>query len=358
MRRRLTATVQLYSVDNLFVQMATNKRRAYIACYLHERLKALHDLAVEAFDEVVTGMYRRSESERDKDICKRGPAINEKLQMFDTIGSVLVDQSIPDAAVRRTIFEEIPEEDLCDALTENKTLIRPKDFNCFDYLERRYNYLRSFFPHFLSVVRLEGSTKAKPILEAVAALQHWNAERIRKVPPDAPLEFVPAKWRCYVCPDEEEIDRHYYELCALNELHAELQSGEIWVVGGRRYGNVEDLLIPRNEWLKIRDDCYKELGVPTDPTAWLKEGLDTLARQIKKTIKNFPNNPQVFIEDGKVHLKKLDAIELSEPVKLKERIENSWPQIRIQDLLAKLRLPLRSQLFKRLLPGKSQEAIK
>jgi TnpA family transposase len=45
----------------------------------------------------------------------------------------------------------------------------------------------------------------------------------------------------------------------------------------------------------------------------------------------------VFVEDGRVHLKKLDAEELPERmVKLKEHIAKSWPQIRIQDLLVEV----------------------
>lgn len=46
---RLAATVQVYSVDSLFGDLSTGKRRAYMACYLYQRLSALIDLAVEAF---------------------------------------------------------------------------------------------------------------------------------------------------------------------------------------------------------------------------------------------------------------------------------------------------------------------
>ena len=38
MRRRLTATVQVYSVDSLFGDLSTDKRHAYMACYLYQRL--------------------------------------------------------------------------------------------------------------------------------------------------------------------------------------------------------------------------------------------------------------------------------------------------------------------------------
>ena len=45
----------------------------------------------------------------------------------------------------------------------------------------------------------------------------------------------------------------------------------------------------------------------------------------------------MFLEGGKVHLKSLDPIELPQRVKrLKERVADSWPQIRIQDLLVEV----------------------
>jgi hypothetical protein len=45
-----------------------------------------------------------------------------------------------------------------------------------------------------------------------------------------------------------EIDRCYYELCALTELRNGLRSGDVWVVGSRRYGDFESYLIPKDSW--------------------------------------------------------------------------------------------------------------
>lgn len=315
MRRRMTVTVQLYSVDNLYSDFNAETRRAYLACYLYERQKALVDFAIETFDSTAQGMYRRSECyARDDDVKRSAPAMNDKLRMFRTVARVMLDPDIPDVDVRNEFFDEVPREDLSKALTASDDLIRPEDFNCFDYLERRYTYLRTFFPRFLRVIELEGTPAAERILSAVRALKYWNAEAIRKVPASAPLDFVPAKWQPYVCPSDETVDRHYYELCVLNELHQALQSAEIWAVGGRRYGNIEDLLIPREKWEQVRDQCYQELELPKDPQVWLDDALGKLTAQIGKTTRNLSSNPQVFIEGDKVHLKSLDPIELPQRV--------------------------------------------
>jgi hypothetical protein len=59
------------------------------------------------------------------------------------------------------------------------------------------------------------------------------------VPPDAPVQFLPARWRPHVIGQDGEIDRHYYELCALWELRAALRSGNIWLETSRWFANPE-----------------------------------------------------------------------------------------------------------------------
>lgn len=338
MRRRLMQTVEAYSVDNLYADFPTERRQALVACYVHERLKALIDLAVEAFDGIVLKMNRHSEADLARDQQERGPAINEKLLMFRTMARIMVDEEhVPDLDVRPTTYGKIPKEDLLRALAEAEDLIRPEDYNCFDYLKTRYSYLRSFFPYFLEVMEFEGVPSARPVLETVAALRGWNAQGLRKLPAEVPLDFVPAKWRPYVCPEPGKIDRHYYELCLMTALHEGLKSAELWAVGGRRYGNVEDLLISKETWNQIHDECCEELALPKDPKTWLAQVLPTLRKQIEITTRNLPGNPQTQIVSDRVHLKAIEAVPESDALKaLRARVAASWPQTRIQDLLVEV----------------------
>jgi hypothetical protein len=59
----------------------TFSKHADKASYLYERQQALVDMAVETFDGVAQGMYRRSESERDEQVRRHAPALNEKVRM-------------------------------------------------------------------------------------------------------------------------------------------------------------------------------------------------------------------------------------------------------------------------------------
>lgn len=338
MRRRLQETVETYSVDNLYTDFPADRRQALVACYLHERKSALVDLAIEAFDGIVLKMIRLSEAELARDQEKRAPRANEILLMFRTMARTMVDEeNVPDLLVRPATYSQIPKEDLLRALAAVEELIRPKDYNCFDYLRKRYGYLRTFFPRFLAGMEFEGVPAARPILEAIAALKDWNARALRKLPPSPPLGFVPEKWRSYVIPEDGKVDRAYYELCLMSELHRALQATELWAVGGRRYGNVEDLLISPKTWNDIRDTCLEELGLPKDPDAWLGQILPTLQAQIEKTVRNLPTNPQTFFLGNRVHLHALEAAPESDSLRvLRERVKASWSQVRIQDLLVEV----------------------
>lgn len=338
MRRRMVGVVEGYTVDHLWTDFPAERRRALIACYLYERQQALIDLAVEAFDGIVLGMFRRSEAELARDEREKDPVKNRIVLMFRTMARIMVNEAeVPDPLVRPATYSVLTREAILRALGEAEQVSRPEDYNCFDYLKRKYAYLRSFFPRFLRTIELEGVAQARPILEAVAALKYWNAEGIRKVTAGAPSTFVPEKWRPYVFPKSGQVDRHYWELCLMDTLHKALLSGDVWAVGGRRYGNVEDLLISRERWAKIRDQCYAELGLPKDPSEFLGLALAELGAQIKKTTANLDKNPQTFVLGDRVHLRAIEAAPLPDRLRaVKEEIDRSWPEVRIQDLLVEV----------------------
>jgi TnpA family transposase len=335
MRRRIRETVEVYHTDSLFTDFPADRRRALLACYLDERLQALIDSAIEAFDGIVLGMNSRSEAELARDEHRKDPLKNQIILMFRTMARIMVNEAeVPDPDVRPATYSVLPRETILRAIEDAEEVSRPEDYNHFDYLAARYTYLRSFFPGFLAVMEFEGEPAARPILEAIAALREWNAKSVRKLPEAVPLAFVPAKWRPYVSPEGQKVDRHYWELCLATELHRALQAAELWAVGGRRYGNVEDLLISPETWSQIREECAEELGLPLRPRAWLAGALDSLSDQIRKTTGGLGANPQTLVVGDRVHLRALEAMPESESLKkLREKIGPAWPQVRIQDLL-------------------------
>jgi hypothetical protein len=90
------------------------------------------------------------------------------------------------------------------------------------------------------------------------------------VPDEAPLDFVPMKWRPYVVAPDGSIRRHYYELCVFWELRGALRGGNVWVQPSRRYANPESYLIPKDQWMVLRPEVCQQVRAPVQGAIRLK----------------------------------------------------------------------------------------
>jgi hypothetical protein len=110
--------------------------------------------------------------------------------------------------------------------------------------ERRYATL-------VDVLKLKAAPAAQAVLDAIDMVREMNATGSRKVPDDAPIAFVKARWKPLVITDEG-IDRRFYEICMLSELKNSLRSGDIWVEGSRQFRDFEDYLLPPEKFSALQ----------------------------------------------------------------------------------------------------------
>ncbi|AON44211.1 hypothetical protein A6701_20460 [Pseudomonas aeruginosa] len=136
----------------------------------------------------------------------------------------------------------------------------------FDFLHRigeSYATLRRYAPEFLDVLKLRAAPAAKDVLDAIEVLRSMNSDNARKVPTDAPTEFIKPRWQKLVMTDTG-IDRRYYELCALSELKNALALRRIWVQGSRQFKDFEDYLVPPAKFASLKQASELPLAVATD----------------------------------------------------------------------------------------------
>lgn len=100
---------------------------------------------------------------------------------------------------RRSILSAAERESLLMSPDADDKLIRHYTFNEAD----------------LSLIRQRrGDANRLGVLDAIDVLRGMNSDNARKVPTDAPTEFIKPRWAKLVL-TEDGIDRRYYELCAL-----------------------------------------------------------------------------------------------------------------------------------------------
>jgi hypothetical protein len=86
-----------------------------------------------------------------------------------------------------------------------------------------------YAPTFLETLEFRIIPVTKPLLDALKTVKQSAA---RRLPNDVPTDFIRRRWEPHVRPDGE-IDRKYYELCAMSEVKNVLRSAAVWAAGSR-----------------------------------------------------------------------------------------------------------------------------
>lgn len=298
---------------NQYLQRASEDRRyPILVATLKQSLIDLTDEIIEMFDQCLWGCY--TDARKDLQTFQKSVArsMNEKLFLFRKIGQVLLNPQVPDWDVRSVSFKSVPPEHLQVALEETDHMIRPRGGECFDFLARRYSYIRRFSPAFLATFIFHSNKADDPLLEAIEILRELDCHRNqalvqRQLLEAAPLEIVPDKWMPFVFDEHGQINRRYYELCALWVLRGALRSGDVWLDHSRQYANLDSYLIPSNQWPSLRPEFCRQVNTPQDGAVRLQEREDEISQLLPKVDRLLLHDDNLRLENGKVVVSPFEA---------------------------------------------------
>lgn len=210
-RRKFLAQVGKKSTNQSLQRTPPERRYPILVSFLSQVAEELVDEILDLFDRCMTQVDARARRDLEEFRRNAARALNEKLILFKDMTGTILDPQITDPDVRPQIYKRHPKESLQEAVEESERLLRPSDDNYFDFLTGRYSYVRQFAPVLLSAFMFRSNRRGEPLVEAISLLCRIK----RKVPDNAPVDFIPAKWRPYVLDKEGKIDRRYYEMCVL-----------------------------------------------------------------------------------------------------------------------------------------------
>ena len=210
---RFAAAAKAQAVERL----PGERRIATLLAYIRTLEASAHDDVLDLFDVVVTGMFADAKAAGQKERLGSIRDLDAAALLLRQACAVLLDESTPDRAVRRTVFETISREDLAEAMARIDSLTRPEDDQYFKELRAQHRRLR-FIPAFLRTVSFGGASAGKPILEAIEYMRTVADDGRRPGP--APTAFVPAAWARQVRDERGAIDMTGYRLCLLDRLRA------------------------------------------------------------------------------------------------------------------------------------------
>lgn len=310
------------------------RRYATLVALVIEGMSTVIDEIIDLHDRILGKLFNDAKKKHQQQFQASGKAINAQVRLFGRIGQVLIDAKQAGHDPFTAIETVISWDAFAESVMEAKKLAQPENFDFLHRLNESYATLRRYAPAFLSVLKLRAAPAAKGVLEAIEVLRSMNNDNARKVPDDAPINFIKPRWQKLVLTDTG-IDRRYYELCALSEMKNALRSGDIWVQGSRQFKDFEDYLVPSVKFASLKNADELPVAVTTDCEQYLNERLTRLEMQLATVNRMAEGNelPDAIITASGLKITPLDAAVPDSAQSLIDQVARSLPHVKITELL-------------------------
>ncbi len=310
------------------------RRYATLVALAIEGMATVTDEIIDLHDRILGKLFNAAKNKHQQQFQASGKAINAKVRLFGRIGRALIEAkqagSDPFAAIEAVMSWDA----FTESVTEAQRLAQPEDFDFLHRIGEHHATLRRYAPEFLDVLKLRAAPAAKDMLDAIEVLRGMNRDNARKVPADAPTDFIKPRWQKLVMTDTG-IDRRYYELCALSELKNALRSGDIWVQGSRQFKDFEDYLVPPAKFVSLKQASELPLAVATDCDQYLRDRLTLLETQLATVNRIALANelPDAIITESGLKITPLDAAVPDTAQALIDQTAMILPHVKITELL-------------------------
>lgn len=255
------------------------RRYATLVALAIEGMATVTDEVIDLHDRILGKLFNAARNKHQQQFQASGKEINAKVQLYGRIGQALLDAKQSGLDPFTAIETVISWDAFAKSVTDAQKLAQPEDFDFLHRISENYTTLRRYASEFLNVLKLRAAPAGKNVLNAIEVLRSMNTDNARKVPANAPTDFIKPRWQKLVI-TEAGIDRRYYELCALSELKNSLRSGDIWVQGSRQFKDFEDYLVQPEKFASLKQSNGLPLAVATDCDQYLQDRLTLLESQL------------------------------------------------------------------------------
>jgi len=123
-----------------------------------DTLELLEALLRDLFNEAIQA-DKRNRQRTIKDLDRAAEILAKACRM-------ILDDKLPDACIRDSIYNIIPEDVLNHAVNNVTALIRPVNNVYYNELDAKFKTVRRFLPDFLSRINFEGNASAETLIES------------------------------------------------------------------------------------------------------------------------------------------------------------------------------------------------
>jgi len=183
-----------------------------------------------------------------------------------------------------------------------------------------------------------GTSAAKPVIQTIEALKRMDAEGRRKLPADAPRDFLPHKWREAIDAAKAHTAKHLWELCLAEQMRKLLRSSDLSVPGSRQHKVWISYLHTPTAWAERKASWFARLPASESADTYLDLLEERYRTTLKTVLDGWGSNDfaEIVSKDGKSTLdlskdEKLPPPATVEP--LREAMLRVMPHARLADFL-------------------------
>ena len=313
------------------------RRYATLAAIAVEARATLIDQIVDLHDRFIGQVFSKAKRTQADRLQQSSKDIHHKLNQYQKIGQALITAKQEGLNPFEAIENVMPWSQFENSVGEAKRLATSNNYDALHYVADGYRTLRRYAPAMLNILDFKAAPSASDLLQAIKTIHLMNQENTRVVPSNAPLKFIPKRWKSLVFTNGL-IDRHYYEICALTQLKAALRSGDIYITGSRQFKDFDDYMMPLTEYRNLKNN--QELPVSIDPLCeeYLEARLSLLNKNLE-AVNNLASKgelPEASISESGLRVSPLKRLVPDEAELLGAKVVGLLPHIKITDLLAEV----------------------
>jgi TnpA family transposase len=309
------------------------KRCALLLAFLTVRAPEITDAIVEMFDTLVARLFARSTAELREAQMEQAQTHLSSARLFRRITQVLLDARVPTHTVRDHIFQQISREQVTALVKRSESLEESEAEALFALLKNRFNQAHELARVALQTLHFSSPDARNPVLVGIQTWRVMDGEHRKKVPRDAPLDFVPQRWlRAVVGPDG--IDRRAWELCLLYQIRQALRSGDLIVEGSQHYAQWSAALYPAADWCQQRATWFARRGLPEHAEDYLAQARAELHPLTTRAAEQLLDHPGLQIKAGQLTLAAQDRLQTPPATSaLRRSLASLLPRVGLPQLL-------------------------
>ncbi len=328
--RQLAQRGARYRAQPLANLKDSHERFALLITHLNEQHQGLIDQLIDMFDRWFSDLMRKGRNKQRHHLYRNITSLNRDLNTLAQAVAVFLEAKENGKDPFEAVFAIVKEDVLTETVASATANTRPSDMDFRDLVENTFIRRRKAMLSMMRMLSFQAVQEIHSGLESlkyVLRLSDEHGQRVRseEIVVDgevltAPLEHLKRKrWKRHAL-TEEGINPNYYELAAFDRLQDGLRSGDVAVIGSRRYQAFDDYLLSHKMWKQLKEEEQTRLAVSDNPQAYLEESQEKIADLFKKITEVIAKEGSHLSlgDDGSLHLKRLEK-EIQPEVKATRR---------------------------------------